>query len=117
MKRVKVKVWIEENNTPLIFDMINSNPNEFIIKVFGSHIKFTVEEGSIILTLIVLDAWDLANIKLDITSGAFKQRFIFWLEDMGLNMTAEEEKSVTAEITAIEEEDEANECKCFCIFG
>ena len=101
----------------VVFEAMKSNRQTFRDGVLLCQAEFTIDMQCIILNLTMMDSWDLANIQLDMTSGAFKQRLIVWLEDIGLHMTAGEERGVTAEITAIQEEDGASGCKCLCIFG
>ena len=113
-----IKLIIPPHCEVNIAEAIRKELQEFINKVAQREAEVTaVYINSIILTFKVKDTWDVVNIQFDISSGAFQQRFIFWLEDMGLSMSAEEERSVTAEIIAISRETLVNRGKYAHIFN
>ena len=112
-----IKLIIPPHCEVNIAEAIRKELQEFIDKVAQREAEVTsVNINSIILTFKVKDTWDVVNIQFDISSGAFQQRFIFWLEDMG-TITAEENRSVTAEITAISRETQVNRGKYAHVFN
>ena len=60
-----------------IVETVKSNSQTFRDRVVHCQVDFTIDMKCITLTWTVMDTWDLANIQLDMTSGAFKQRLIF----------------------------------------
>ena len=115
---MRVQVNIPQHYEADAVEAIRNRIQEFIEEVLHSDAEVTmVKVNSITLTFRMKDTWDLANIHSDIISGIFRQRFIFWLEDMGLEMSTEEQRSVTTEITAIVRVTEVNKGKSqvFCL--
>ena len=107
-----VRLKLPQHHEEYVVERVKTKKQEFIDGCLQLEVEVTmVKKNSITCTFRVMDAWDLADIHSDITSGVFKQRFIFWLEDLGLNLSAEEERSVGAEITAISRETEVNKGK------
>ena len=53
--------------------------------------------------LKVQDYWDIDNIQHDVSSGAFKIRFISWLKETGLKLSKEEQDAVVVTIVDIKE--------------
>ena len=101
---VTIKVQVPEDQEDCVVQIIKDNPSSLRkVVVHVDEGPVIIQSGSIILFFNVLDRWDVENIKFSIASKLFTRRFIYWLKDVGLSLSMEEEKQVNVELIEIVE--------------